>query len=289
MAVVQWYPGHMNKAKNEIEAKLKLVDIIIEVVDARAPYSSLNPIFNVIGQNKPRMVIMTKTDLADQKQVILWQKYFREVMNIESLAVNLNQFTHYSKIVSMSKEVLKAKFAKEQARGLKPRAIRAMIIGVPNVGKSTLINRLAKKNVTKAANTPGVTKSQQWIRYNKEFELLDTPGVLWPKFEDERIGYKLALISAIKDTLIPHQEVAFFMLQHFSEYYPALLSNELGLTTTNITLENLNTICSELVLKHHLKVQNGQNETAYRFLIQSFKNNAFGPLSLDICDGKLYE
>lgn len=284
MAVVQWYPGHMNKARNEIEAKLKLVDIIIEVVDARAPFSSLNPIFNVIASHKPRMVIMTKIDLADPVQVAKWQTYFREQYQIETLGVNLNQFTQYSKIISLAKEVLKDKFAKEKAKGLKPRAIRAMIIGVPNVGKSTLINRLAKKTVVKAANTPGVTKAQQWIRYNKDFELLDTPGVLWPKFEDVNVGYRLALISAIKETLIPYEEVAFFLLQHLGAYYPEKLSKTLRLEYEEISKDTLAQLCEQLISKHHLKVQNGPYETAYRFLVQSFKNNVFGTLSLDICE-----
>lgn len=287
MNVVQWYPGHMNKAKNEIESKLKLVDVVIEVIDARAPYSSSNPIFEILLQNKPRIFLMTKCDLADPYQVKKWQAFFKEKYNSESLIVNLNQFTQYNQIINLAKSALVDKFAKEKAKGLKPRAIRAMIVGVPNVGKSTLINRLAKKTVVKAANTPGVTRAQQWIRYNRDFELLDTPGVLWPKFEDVTVGYRLALISAIKDTLIPHQDVALFFLKHLASYYPETLSNFIGVQYDDVNLENLAEICELIVKKYALKIQNGVYETAYRYIIQSFKNDDFKNISLEMVEDHL--
>ena len=188
---IQWFPGHMAKARREVSEKIKYVDIVFELVDARLPLSSRNPMMDQIVQQKPRLVLLNKGDLADNDQNKKWQHYFQK-KGYQTLVINAQQNKGINKIVPAAKEALKEKLAREQAKGLKPRAIRAMCIGIPNVGKSTLMNRLVGKKIAQTGNKPGVTKGQQWLRSGSQLELLDTPGILWPKFEDEESGKKLA-------------------------------------------------------------------------------------------------
>jgi ribosome biogenesis GTPase A len=224
---IQWFPGHMAKARRQVTEKLKLVDIIIELVDARIPISSRNPMIDEVVQQKPRLVLLNKADMADKVMTDQWIAYFSE-RGIKALAVNAQGGTGLGDIVKAAKEILSEKFDRMKSRGMKPRAIRAMIVGIPNVGKSTLINRLAKKNIAKTGNTPGVTKAQQWIKVGKEMELLDTPGILWPKFEDEEVGYKLALTGAIKDTILNLQDIAVYGLRFLERRYPKRLEERYG-------------------------------------------------------------
>ncbi|QCJ42046.1 ribosome biogenesis GTPase YlqF [Bacillus sp. S3] len=219
---IQWFPGHMAKARREVTEKLKLVDIIFELVDARIPYSSRNPMIDEIIQHKPRLVLLNKADMADQTVTKEWIAFFAE-KGIKALAINSQAGEGMKQIVQASNEILKEKFDRLRARGVKPRAIRAMIVGIPNAGKSTLINRLAKKNIAKTGNTPGVTKAQQWIKVGKEMELLDTPGILWPKFEDQEVGMKLAITGAIKDTLLNLQDLTVYTLRFLERAYPERL------------------------------------------------------------------
>src|SRR3954468_7762029 len=219
---IQWFPGHMAKARREVTEKLKLVDIIFELVDARIPYSSRNPMIDEIIQHKPRLVLLNKADMADKEVTREWIAYFAN-KGIKALAINSQAGEGMKNIVQASNEILKEKFDRLKARGVKPRAIRAMIVGIPNAGKSTLINRLAKKNIAKTGNTPGVTKAQQWIKVGKELELLDTPGILWPKFEDQEVGCKLAVTGAIKDTLLNLQDLVVFSIKFLSVHYPERL------------------------------------------------------------------
>jgi ribosome biogenesis GTPase A len=225
---IQWFPGHMAKARRQVTEKLKLVDIIIELVDARIPISSRNPMIDEVVQQKPRLVLLNKADMADKVMTDQWIAYFSE-RGIKALAVNAQGGTGLGDIVKAAKEILSEKFDRMKSRGMKPRAIRAMIVGIPNVGKSTLINRLAKKNIAKTGNTPGVTKAQQWIKVGKEMELLDTPGILWPKFEDEEVGYKLALTGAIKDTILNLQDIAVYGLRFLERRYPKRLEERYGI------------------------------------------------------------
>lgn len=225
---IQWFPGHMAKARREVTEKLKLVDIIFELVDARLPLSSRNPMIDEIIQHKPRLVILNKADMADQQKTNEWLAYFSE-KGIKAVAVNAHQGTGLKSIMSGAQEVLKEKIDKMKSRGIKPRAIRAMIVGIPNVGKSTLINRLAGKNIAKTGNMPGVTKAQQWIKVGKELELLDTPGILWPKFEDQEVGYKLAVTGAIKDTILNLHDIAIYGLHFLEEQYPNRLKERYDL------------------------------------------------------------
>ncbi|MDQ0175841.1 ribosome biogenesis GTPase YlqF [Bacillus chungangensis] len=221
---IQWFPGHMAKARREVTEKRKLVDIIFELVDARIPLSSANPMLKEIIQDKPRIILLNKADKANDELTKEWIAYFTRENEI-AIAINSQSGEGVHQITKMSLELLKPKFDRMKARGIKPRAVRAMIVGIPNVGKSTLINRLAKKNIAKTGNTPGVTKAQQWIKVGKELELLDTPGILWPKFEDPEVGYKLALTGAIKDTLLNKQDIAVFALRFLAENYPGVFES----------------------------------------------------------------
>lgn len=225
---IQWFPGHMAKARREVTEKLKLVDIIFELVDARIPYSSRNPMIDQIIQHKPRLVLLNKADMADKQATKEWIAFFAE-RGIKALAINSHAGEGMRDIAVASQEILKEKFDRLRAKGVKPRAIRAMIVGIPNAGKSTLINRLAKKNIAKTGNTPGVTKSQQWIKVGKEMELLDTPGILWPKFEDQEVGMKLAITGAIKDTLLNLQDLTVYALRFLERVYPERLQERYGL------------------------------------------------------------
>ncbi|PLR84193.1 ribosome biogenesis GTPase YlqF [Bacillus canaveralius] len=228
---IQWFPGHMAKARREVTEKLKLIDIVYELVDARIPYSSRNPMIDEIIQHKPRLVLLNKADMADPSVTREWIQFFGD-QGVTALAINSQAGTGMKEIVSASKEALNEKFERMRAKGVKkPRAIRAMIVGIPNAGKSTLINRLAKKNIARTGNTPGVTKAQQWIKVGKELELLDTPGILWPKFEDQEVGLKLAVTGAIKDTILNMHDIAIYALRFLEKSYPYRLKDRFQLET----------------------------------------------------------
>lgn len=219
----------MAKARRQVTEKLKLVDIIFELVDARLPLSSRNPMIDEILNQKPRLVILNKEDMADPAITKEWINYFKE-HGVESVSVNSQAGNGLDKIVKAAENILKEKFDRMRARGIKPRAMRAMIVGIPNVGKSTLINRIAKKNIAKTGNMPGVTKAQQWIKTARNLELLDTPGILWPKFEDPETGFKLALTGAIKDSILNLQDVAIWGLRFLESRYPSRLEERYGYT-----------------------------------------------------------
>ncbi|GAB3067452.1 ribosome biogenesis GTPase YlqF [Virgibacillus ainsalahensis] len=219
---IQWFPGHMAKARREVEEKLKLVDFVMELVDARAPLSSQNPMLQQVLQNKPKMVVLMKKDLADHRETEKWIAHFNEE-NIQAIAIDVNDKTDIKYVIQLAKELGQEKMDKLMKKGIQPRPARAMIVGIPNVGKSTLINRLANKKIAKTGDRPGVTKQQLWIKIKKDFELLDTPGILWPKFEDEIVGYRLAAIGTIKDQLLSLQDIVAFVIQYMQENYPDFL------------------------------------------------------------------
>ena len=227
---IQWFPGHMAKARREVTEKLKLVDIVFELIDARLPLSSRNPMIDEVIHQKPRLLILNKMDLADETETARWIRYF-EAQGMRAVAINSFEGRGLQTVIKAAKEILEPKLERMRSRGIRPGAMRAMIVGIPNVGKSTLINRLAKKNIAKTGNTPGVTKAQQWIKYEKELELLDTPGILWPKFEDKEVGFKLALTGAIKDTIVNMEDLAVYGLRFLEANYPARLTDRYGLTT----------------------------------------------------------
>ncbi|MBL1230733.1 ribosome biogenesis GTPase YlqF [Enterococcus sp. BWB1-3] len=232
---IQWFPGHMAKARREVSEKIKFVDIVFELVDARLPLSSRNPMMDQIVQQKPRLVLLNKGDLADSEQSKKWQNYFQE-KGFHTLVINAQQNIGINKIIQEAKKALKDKIERDRSRGLKPRAIRAICIGIPNVGKSTLMNRLVGKKIAQTGNKPGVTKGQQWLKSGKDLELLDTPGILWPKFEDPEIGKKLALTGAIKDQLLHFDDLAIYGLEFFSRFYPDRIKERYGITDDELFL-----------------------------------------------------
>ncbi|MCK0470733.1 ribosome biogenesis GTPase YlqF [Halalkalibacter sp. APA_J-10(15)] len=215
---IQWFPGHMAKARREVTEKLSLIDVVIELVDARVPLASRNPMIDELTSHKPRLILLNKADLADPAVTTEWVHYF-ENAGLKVLVINSQNGKGTEKIAQACRELAASLIEKLKAKGMKPRAIRAMILGIPNVGKSTLINRLASKRTAKVGDRPGVTKQQQWIKVGKTLELLDTPGILWPKFEDQLTGYLLAATGAIKDELLDFQDIALFVLKNMKVYY----------------------------------------------------------------------
>ena len=195
---VQWYPGHMTKAKRQMQEDIKLIDLIIELVDARVPLSSRNPDIDELGKNKARMILLNKADLADERQNRAWMEYFKE-KGIYAVSIDSRNKGSMKAVSAAITEACKEKTERDRRRGIKNRPVRAMVAGIPNVGKSTFINTFAGKACAKTGNKPGVTKGKQWIRLNKSVELLDTPGILWPKFEDQEVGMRLAYIGSIKE------------------------------------------------------------------------------------------
>ena len=222
MATIQWFPGHMSKARRQVQENLKFVDFVTVLVDARLPLSSQNPMLTKIVGEKPKLMILNKVDLADPVATKEWQDYF-ESQGIKTLAINSKEQSAVKKVTDAAKSLMAEKIARQKERGIQIETLRTMIIGIPNAGKSTLMNRLAGKKIAVVGNKPGVTKGQPWLKTNKDLEILDTPGILWPKFEDEEVALKLALTGAIKDQLLPMDEVTIFGLNYFKEHYPAVL------------------------------------------------------------------
>lgn len=203
----QWYPGHMTKAKRMMQENINLIDLIIEVVDARIPVSSRNPDIDELGKNKDRLILLNKSDLADERHNEKWTQYFMDKVFCVVKA-NSKSGAGIRQVLPVIMEACKEKIERDKRRGIKNRPIRAMVVGIPNVGKSTFINSFAGKACTKTGNKPGVTKGKQWIRINKNVELLDTPGILWPKFEDQSVGAKLAMVGSIKDEILNLEELS---------------------------------------------------------------------------------
>lgn len=226
---IQWFPGHMAKARREIEEKIKQVDFVIELVDARAPFSSQNPMLQEILTGKPKMVLLMKKDLADSKETAKWLNHFNE-QHIQAIAVDVNNKSDITKVIQLGKILGQEKVDQLMKKGIQARPARAMIIGIPNVGKSTLINRLANKKIAKTGDRPGMTRQQLWIKVKNEFDLLDTPGILWPKFEDQRVGYRLAAIGTIKDHLVSLQDVVAFVITYLQNHYPDVLEERYNIS-----------------------------------------------------------
>ena len=250
MAIIQWFPGHMAKALRQVKENLKSVDIVLELVDARLPESSRNPQLAEVLQDKPSIIVLTKMDLADPAETKKWINYY-ESMGQPAIAVNSNS-GNLKIIEKKIKEILADKLQSRKEKGIQNQKLRAMCIGIPNVGKSTLLNHLVKKNVAQTGNRPGVTKAQQWLKAGKDLQLLDTPGILWPKFEDPLVGKKLALTGAIKDTLYAKDDVALYAVEHFIHTNPDALAQRYRLTQSEMedtTVETLLAITRNMGLK----------------------------------------
>ena len=238
---IQWYPGHMTKAKRQMQEDLKLIDLIIELVDARVPLSSRNPDIDQLGQNKSRLILLNKADLADERQNEAWKEYFQS-KGFYVVKVDSRNGAGMKTIQNVIQEACKEKIERDRRRGIKNRPIRAMVAGIPNVGKSTFINTFAGKACAKTGNKPGVTKGKQWIRLNKNVELLDTPGILWPKFEDQLVGIRLACVGSIKDDILNIEELALWLLEKLKKDYPGFLEKRYGISEEGTPLETLEAI-----------------------------------------------
>lgn len=225
---INWFPGHMTKAKREMQEKLKMVDLVIELRDARIPDASKNPLIDDLIKSKPRLIILTKADKAEEAKTRIWQRHLSnettKVITVNTLKDNVGVI-----ITNASKELMKPMIDRQIRKGIRPRALRAMVVGVPNVGKSTLINRIAKRKAAQAADRPGVTRALQWVKVNADLELLDTPGVLWPKFEDYQVGMLLAISGAIRDEILPIDEVSAYAMEYLAKHYPANLTERYGI------------------------------------------------------------
>lgn len=238
---VQWYPGHMTKAKRQMQEDIKLIDLIIELVDARVPLSSRNPDIDRLGQNKARLILLNKADLADERQNDAWKAYF-EKKGFHVVKVDSRNGAGMKAIQNVLQEACKEKIERDRKRGIKNRPIRAMVAGIPNVGKSTFINSFAGRACAKTGNRPGVTKGKQWIRLNKNVELLDTPGILWPKFEDQDVGVRLAWVGSIKDDILNMEELALLLIAYLQNSYPGVLNSRYDISEEGETLGILQNI-----------------------------------------------
>lgn len=277
---INWFPGHMNKAKREISEKLKLVDMVIIILDARCPKSSYNPDFDVLFKNKPKLFLLNKSRLADSKETKKWLNYYNG-KDKKSLDIDAVSGFNVNKIVSYCNQVLKDKNEKKESQGLKKRAIRTLICGIPNVGKSTLINTLAKKKSAKTGDKPGVTKALQWIKLNDNLEMLDTPGILWPKFENQTIALNLALTNAIKEEILPIEEICYYGIDFFNKYYKVRFIERYKLDQ-NIDLSNHVEVINQIAIKRGCINKNGPDfDRTIKLIFNEMKSNLFNGVTYD--------
>ncbi|MGY4689802.1 ribosome biogenesis GTPase YlqF [Salibacterium sp. K-3] len=276
---IQWYPGHMEKAKRQVTEQLKRVDAAVELVDARIPFSSRNPMLDQLLQDKPRIVVLTKSDMADPEVSAEWLRFYEE-QGAEALTLNALQNKGAKPVVEKAEKVTAPIFDKMKRKGIKPRAIRAMILGIPNVGKSTVINRLVGKKTAKTGDIPGITKAQQWLKVGNKMELLDTPGILWPKFEDQIVGYRLAATGAIKDERLDLEEIALYLTGLLKERYPSALKERYRLDPLPVD----NRILLMEIGKNRGCLQPGgyvDEEQSAALLLREFRDGKLGRLSLE--------
>ena len=238
---INWYPGHMVKTKREIKEKIDLIDVVLEVIDGRIPYSSKNKEVDSLTNNKQKILIMTKIDLCDERETLKWKEYY-EKLGYRVVLTDLINNINVKDIFELTDNVMRNLNEKRRTKGLKPRKVRALIIGVPNVGKSTLINRLVSKKATKVGNKPGITKSLEWIRVNDKLELLDTPGILWPRLDEGNVAYNLASMTAIKEEVLDVQDIAIYIINRMIDWYPSHLAERYGVTSDDELIDILDKI-----------------------------------------------
>lgn len=274
----QWYPGHMTKAKRMMQENIKLIDLVIELVDARIPVSSRNPEIDDLGKNKARLILLNKSDLAEDKWNDAWAEYFKG-KGYSVVKVNSKKGGGIKSIQGVIQEACKEKIERDRKRGILNRPVRAMVVGIPNVGKSTFINALAGKACTKTGNKPGVTKGKQWIRLNKNVELLDTPGILWPKFEDQTVGLRLAFIGSIKDEILNTEELAMELIGFLKQSYPGILKEKYQIEEAEDDFACLRNIAES----RHCLVKGSELDTekAARLMMDDFRNGRLGKITLE--------
>ncbi len=274
----QWYPGHMTKAKRMMQENMKLIDLVIELLDARIPISSRNPDIDELGKNKARLILLNKSDLAEEKQNDAWVEYFQN-QGYSVVKVNSKKGGGMKSIQGVIQEACKEKMERDRKRGILNRPVRAMVVGIPNVGKSTFINSLAGKACAKTGNKPGVTKGKQWIRLNKNVELLDTPGILWPKFEDQAVGLRLAFIGSIKDEILNVEELAAEMIQFMKKHYTGVLAEKYNM----IESEDPYKCLADMAESRHCLLRGNELDTnkAAVLLIDDFRAGRLGRITLE--------
>ena len=280
---VQWYPGHMTKAKRQMQEDIKLIDLIIELVDARVPLSSRNPDIDELGKGKSRIILLNKSDLAEERWNEAWTEYFKK-KGIVALKINSKNKQGIKEINNAVNIACKEKIERNLKRGIKNRPIRAMVVGIPNVGKSTFINSFAGKACAKTGNKPGVTKGKQWIKINKNVELLDTPGILWPKFEDQAVGLRLALIGSIKEEILNTTEMAMEFIGFLKKSYPGVLVERYSVDESKENLEILKEIAR--IRGCLMKGNQTDIDKAGRLLLEDFRSLRLGKLSLEVPDAQ---
>jgi len=274
----QWYPGHMTKAKRMMQEDIKLIDLIIELVDARIPMSSRNPDIDELGKNKSRLILLNKSDLAQDGYNDAWAEYFKS-KGFAVVKVNSKKGGGMKSIQNVIQEACKEKIERDRKRGILNRPVRAMVVGIPNVGKSTFINSFAGKACAKTGNKPGVTKGKQWIRLNKNVELLDTPGILWPKFEDQTVGLRLAFIGSIKDEILNIEELAMELIRFLNEKYVGTLAQKYDIVES----EDLYQCLSDIAKNRHCLLKGSELDIskAATLLIDDFRNGRLGKITLE--------
>lgn len=276
---IQWYPGHMTKAKRMMAENLKLIDIVIELVDARAPLSSANPDLRTLTNGKQHLILLTKPDLADAEATEAWLEYLKG-QNKFALAVNAKTETNMKKVQAMIDRIMQPILERYKKRGLINKPVRAMIVGIPNVGKSTFINKMAGKNMAKTGNKPGVTKGKQWIKLKNGLELLDTPGVLWPKFEDPLVGRKLAYIGTIREEVIDSYQLALSLFEFLAEYFPVRFMECFPFADIN---KESSRNFEQLAKERHFVKSGGEADTERlsHVFLENFRNGKYGRFTLE--------
>ena len=273
---INWYPGHMAKTKRQIIEDLKLIDIVIEILDARIPISSQNPDINKLIQNKKRIIVLNKSDLSDKKQNEKWITYFKQ-KDYQAILVDSNSGKGIKECLSAIKKLYESDTYIEKGRIGK--SIRVMILGIPNVGKSSFINRISKKTSAQVGNKPGVTKGKQWIKLNKNIELLDTPGILWPKFEDQQVGLRLALIGSIRDEILNQDEMAIELIEYLKNHYQGILADRYQVDENEDKVK----ILEQIALNRNCKMKGNEldYEKASKIVLEEFRNGKLGKISLE--------
>lgn len=277
----QWYPGHMTKARRMMQENIKLIDLVIELVDARIPISSRNPDIDELGKGKSRIILLNKSDLADPVWNKKWVEYFA-AKGIGVLEINSRTGMGIKSIQGLVQEVCKEKIERDRKRGIVNRPVRAMVVGIPNVGKSTFINSFAGKACAKTGNKPGVTKGKQWIRLNKGLELLDTPGILWPKFEDQQVGMRLAFIGSMNDEILIPDELACDLIGAIKELYPKVLQERYAADPVGKPIEILEAVAESR--KCYSKGEQLDLVKASGLLIDDFRSGKLGRMTLERID-----
>ncbi len=279
---IQWFPGHMTKTKRQIEKSLKLVDAVAEIIDARIPVSSRNPILSNLIQNKPRVILMNKCDMADPAQTSRWIEYYKS-KGIPALPIDCRTGKGLNGFVPLVKEVLSNRIASWEAKGMVCRQIRVMVVGIPNVGKSSLINRLAKNSKANVEDRPGVTRTNQWFTIGKGFDLLDTPGVLWPKFDDKTVGERLAFTGAVKDDVVDTEHLASRLLEVLRDSYQGALKQRYKLEDTDISELKGYELLELIGKKRGMLISGGETdvERASIMVLDEFRSAKLGRITLE--------